>query len=234
MLDIEGTTSSISFVHDVMFPYVRNHLHDYLNQHWKDLSSVLDQMARDAGAGDWAQWCERHGKDPSSHQDAQNFINSLMDADSKTTGLKSLQGLIWESGFHSGALVSDVYPDVLPAIKAWRAQGLDVRIYSSGSIAAQRLFFGHVAEHGNCLNLFSGHYDTTIGNKREAESYRRIAADWNLPAESILFVSDLAGELSAAVEAGVQVAASVRTGNAPLPPEAPWPRITSFADIELI
>jgi enolase-phosphatase E1 len=141
--------------------------------------------------------------------------------------------LIWESGFRTGALQAHVYPDVLPAITAWRHRGIDVRIYSSGSIAAQRLFFGHVAGHGDCLPLFSGHYDTTSGSKRESASYTRIARDWGLPPQQLLFVSDIAAELDAALAAGLQVVASIRPGNAALPETRTWPSIDSFAQLEL-
>ena len=133
------------------------------------MDTVRQQMAKDDGQSGWDEWLEARRVEPESALEAcQQRIGAWMDADAKVTGLKSLQGLIWESGFASGQLRSHVYPDVLPAINAWRKQGLDVRIYSSGSIAAQKLFFGHVADHGNVLNLFSGHYDTTIGSKREA------------------------------------------------------------------
>lgn len=231
LLDIEGTTSSISFVHDVMFPYVRQHLSDFLRHRWhsSEMDKVREQMAKDDGQPGWDEWLESRRVEPESALEAcQQRLIQWMDADAKVTGLKTLQGLIWESGFHSGQLRSHVYPDVLPAIKQWRSQGLDVRIYSSGSIAAQKLFFGHVAEQGNVLDLFSGHYDTTIGGKREAASYEKVAADWGLAPAEILFVSDLEPELAAAHAAGLHVVASVRPGNAALTAEAEWVRVSGF------
>lgn len=236
LLDIEGTTSSISFVHDVMFPYVRKHLAEYLDQHWAsaELDKVRDQLAKDDGAESWQAWLRRQGaSEAEGRRLAEQQVLKLMDSDVKATGLKTLQGLIWDSGFRSGALRSHVYDDVLPAIRKWREQGIDVRIYSSGSIAAQKLFFGHVDGHGNCLQLFSGHYDTTIGSKREAASYSRIADDWGLAPGEIVFISDLAAELEAASAAGLKAVASIRPGNAPLPESAPWPRIGSFAELQL-
>lgn len=236
LLDIEGTTSSISFVHDVMFPYVREHLAQYLDQHWAspELDKVREQLAKDDGAESWQAWLERQGADPAEGRSlAKKQVLKLMDGDVKATGLKTLQGLIWDSGFRSGALRSHVYDDVLPAIRNWRERGIDVRIYSSGSIAAQKLFFGHVDGHGDCLQLFSGHYDTTIGSKREAASYTRIADDWGFAPGEIVFISDLAAELEAASAAGLQAVASLRPGNAPLPESAPWPRIESFAELSL-
>ena len=234
LLDIEGTTSSISFVHDVMFPYVREHLSNYLLCNWSnpELDTVRSQIARDDGCGSWEIWLQRqHIPENQAPQALESQVLKLMDGDVKATGLKTLQGLIWESGFRSGELQSHVYDDVLPAIEAWRARGLDVRIYSSGSVVAQRLFFGHVAGRGDCLGLFSGYYDTTIGSKREPASYVRLAEDWGLAPGEILFVSDLEPELAAASAAGVQVVASIRAGNAPLSSSAPWPRAASFAEI---
>lgn len=236
LLDIEGTTSSISFVHDVMFPYVRQHLAHFLDERWQtqELESVRQQLAHDDGAANWSAWlAARSASAQSAARAFQARIIELMEGDVKATGLKSLQGLIWESGFHSGQLQSHVYPDALPAIESWKKSGLDVRIYSSGSIAAQKLFFGHVAQRGDCLHLFSGHYDTTIGGKRDANSYARIAADWGVEPPAILFLSDLAPELEAATAAGLQVAASIRPGNAALPDAAPWPRLQSFAEVKV-
>ena len=237
LLDIEGTTSSISFVHDVMFPYVREHLSNYLDQHWNDreLDMVRTQIARDDGSSSWDVWLQRqHADVTQARQVTEAHVLKLMDGDVKATGLKTLQGLIWENGFRSGQLRAHVYDDALPAIEAWRAKGIDVRIYSSGSVAAQKLFFGHVVGRGDCLKLFSGYYDTTVGSKREPASYQRISEDWGLKPEDILFISDLEPELSAAEAAGLQVAASIRPGNAPLSHSAGWPRITSFADIRAL
>lgn len=231
LLDIEGTTSSISFVHDVMFPFVREHLSDFLHHRWHsaEMDKVRELMAKDDGQPSWDAWLESRRVEPEAALEVcQQRIIQWMDADAKITGLKHLQGLIWDSGFKSGQLRAHVYPDVLPAIKQWRERGLDVRIYSSGSIAAQKLFFGHLAEHGNVLDLFSGHYDTTIGGKREAASYQNVASDWGLAPTEIIFVSDLEPELAAASAAGLHVVASVRPGNAPLPAESAWPSVSAF------
>lgn len=240
LLDIEGTTSSISFVHDVLFPFVRKHLITFLSTNLAraDVQQACEQMALDAGHASLEQWCIAKSVSRVDGQlEAQSLVVSeverLMDGDVKATGLKALQGLIWESGFRDGSLRSHVYPEVIPKIRKWRDEGFDVRIYSSGSIAAQKLFFGHVNQWGDCLPLFTGHYDTTIGSKKEANSYRRIAADWGISAADILFVSDIAGELEAAADAGFQVAASVRPGNATLPQALPHLRIQSFDELHL-
>lgn len=245
LLDIEGTTSSISFVHDVMFPFVLQRLDQFLHDQWDrdDVQAACQQMAVDAGHSSLDEWCTAHAA-PTTNADADarrpaqrlagDEVRSLMSTDVKATGLKALQGLIWHEGFHSGELRAHVYPDVLPAIRCWRSSGIDVRIYSSGSIAAQKLFFGHLDGHGNCLSLFSGHYDTTIGGKKDRESYARIAEDWKLSPAQILFISDIAAELEAAHAAGLQTRASLRPGNAALPEDFPIAQIESFAQVAIV
>ncbi|MGL4513861.1 MAG: acireductone synthase, partial [Lacipirellulaceae bacterium] len=142
-------------------------------------------------------------------------------------------GLVWEAGFRSGELRAHVYEDVRPALEGWRAAGIDVRVYSSGSVHAQLLFFAH-SEAGDLTPLVSGNYDTTTGPKREGASYAQIAADWGLATGSILFLSDVTEELDAAREAGLRTALVNRPGNAsPSPAEPPHPAVTSFAELVL-
>lgn len=237
LLDIEGTTSSVRFVYDVMFPFVRRELSDYLAGHWPslELDRVRELLAVDAGAASFADWCQSQGIDPGHEPAAFDLVRRevvrLMDGDVKATGLKLLQGQIWQAGFESGELRAHVYDDVPPALAAWQAAGCDLRIYSSGSADAQRLFFGHT-ECGNLLGHFSGHYDTTVGPKREASSYERIAADFGLPAGEILFLSDVVAELDAARQAGLQTGLCRRPENAPVAPHT-HSEITSFAEIRL-
>jgi enolase-phosphatase E1 len=142
-----------------------------------------------------------------------------------------LQGLIWEQGFRDGALRSTLFDDVPAALQAWHAAGIDMRIYSSGSVHAQKLFFAHT-EAGDLTPLFSGYYDTTIGSKREAASYTTIAADCQTTAESILFISDVVAELDAAHQAGLQTMLAIRPGNV-LPSKHDHRIIRSFRDIPL-
>jgi enolase-phosphatase E1 len=224
LLDIEGTTSSVSFVYDVMFPFVRERLDAYLASAWEtpECRAACEQIARDAGH-DGA--VER----PWIHDE----VIRLMDGDVKATGLKQLQGLIWKSGFEGGQMQAHVYDDVPPALDTWNAAGRDVRIYSSGSIQAQKLFFGHTIA-GNLLDRFRGHYDTTTGPKKEAESYRRIAADFDLPPAEILFLSDVVDELNAARAAGLSTALCLRPGNAPTPANHGHAELTSFAQVRLV
>ncbi len=232
LLDIEGTTSSISFVHEVMFPYVLDRLEEFVAEqsHRADVQAAFEQIAIDAGHASLSTWFSRvEAASPESLVIQE--VRRLMSQDVKATGLKALQGIVWDAGFKSGELVAHVYSDVIPAINRWRKNGIDVRIYSSGSIAAQKLFFGHVDGAGNCLQLFSGHYDTTIGSKKAASSYLKIADDWGLLPAEILFVSDIADELAAAQAAGLQTRASVRPGNAALPATLQTVCIDSFDEI---
>ena len=221
LLDIEGATSSIRFVHDVMFPYVREHLVSFLDARWDSPDVVLarEQIATDAGASGVTdrQW-------------VGDEVTRLMDGDVKATGLKQLQGLIWRDGFESGRIVAHVYDDVVPALRRWRRQGIDVRIYSSGSVTAQKLFFGHTV-HGDLLPLLGGHYDTRTGPKKEADSYRAIAQAFERPADEILFVSDSLDELEAAREAGCATVLSIRPENPPVDGEPGHPSIRSFDEI---
>jgi len=211
LMDVEGTTSSISFVHDVMFPFARNHIAQFLKDSWGDpkLDACLEQLAADAGLESFP--CD--GSPEETQRSVVGAVYDLMDRDAKVTGLKCLQGMIWKAGFESGELVSHVYPEVAGCLRDWHAGGLDLRIYSSGSIQAQKLFFAHTTA-GDLLPLISGHYDTTSGGKKEAGSYSTIAAHVGAMPQRIIFVSDVAAELDAALEAGMQTVLSVRPGNA--------------------
>ncbi len=224
LLDIEGTTSSVAFVYDVLFPYARRELADFLRRRWDepDTARACERIARDAGAPSPAEW---------TRERVVAEALRLMDGDVKATGLKELQGLIWREGYDAGRLKSHVYPDVPPALRRWAEQGLDLRIYSSGSIGAQKVFFAHT-DAGDLTGLFRGHYDTTTGPKRDSESYRRIAADVKMPPSAILFLSDVRQELDAAAEAGMRTGLVVRPGNAPVPPGHGHPAAADFGEVE--
>ena len=214
LLDVEGTVSPLSYVHDVMFPYARTEARAFIQAHADraDVISALNQMAADAGLSSLAEWC------PSSYPSEAAFdwitkeIHALMDADAKITGLKQLQGLIWKQGFHGGELRSTLFSDVVKAFEQWSKRGLQVRIYSSGSVQAQRLFFGH-SEYGDLTHYLSGYYDTTIGGKRVTKSYSAIALDSGVSPSSILFLSDVVEELDAARECGIKTCLVIRPGN---------------------
>ncbi len=231
LLDVEGTTSSVAFVYEVLFPYARRALADFLARRWQDaaVGRACELVARDAGAPSFAAWVGPSTTPEAARQRVVAEVNRLMDGDVKATGLKELQGLIWKEGYDSGELRSHVYPDVAPALKRWAERGVDLRIFSSGSVAAQKVFFAHT-EAGDLLALFRGHYDTTLGPKREAASYRRIADDMGLPPADLMFLSDVAAELDAAEAAGMRPVLVVRPGNAPVA-ETMHPAVTDFGEI---
>lgn len=217
LTDIEGTTSSVSFVFEVLFPYAREHLPGYLRAHASE-PAVLEQLQavrQDSGEAE---------------ADVERVIEILLGwiaEDRKATPLKALQGMIWAQGYQSGQIKGHVYPDAVQGLRDWHAAGYALYVYSSGSIQAQQLIFG-CSEAGNLAPLFSGFFDTTSGAKREVESYRRIAADIGLPAEEILFLSDIAQELDAAVAAGLRTCGLARAGGQ----LGEHPSVDSFARID--
>ena len=236
LLDIEGTISDIRFVYDVMFPYAKKNMPSFLVENWESaaVQEAVRSVALDAkktSAKDWlgALW-------KSTNSDALNtlwiHLQQLMETDSKARGLKMLQGMVWQFGFESGALRAELFPDVLPALELWKANGLDLRIYSSGSVLAQKMFFRYTVL-GDLTDLFSAHYDTTVGTKREASSYEMIAVESHYDPTEIIFVTDVYAELAAANAADMQVVASIRPNNVPLPTEFTGLAITSFSQLEL-
>ena len=226
LLDVEGTTSSISFVYDVLFAFARQHVGDFLLQHRLDpaVQAAAVALAAEAGAVDATL------ADPDGVTRLALAAIDLMNRDVKSTPLKSLQGMIWRSGFDSGELVSHVFDDVPEALAQWADSGLDVRIYSSGSNEAQKLFFSHTAA-GDLTPYIRGHYDTTTGPKREAASYRAIAAAMEMEPREILFISDVGEELDAARQAGMATALAIRPGNREPGGRLEHEPLESFAEI---
>jgi enolase-phosphatase E1 len=208
LLDVEGTTSSISFVYDVLFEHAKKNVASFLAAHRNDpqVRTAALGLARGLGLPD-----DVLDSDAGLTRLALGAVD-LMNRDIKETSLKALQGMIWRGGYESGEIVAHVFDDVPPALTQWADGGLDVRIYSSGSIEAQKLFFAHTAA-GDLTPSLRGHYDTTTGPKREAASYAAIAADMGLEPRQILFVSDVGAELDAARAAGMATALAVRPGN---------------------
>lgn len=218
LLDIEGTTSSISFVHDVLFPFARRLAPSFLETHWSrpEVAEAGKLLLEEANLSHLVP----------SPSTAFQAIEVLMDRDAKVTGLKKIQGWIWKQGYDSGELKAHVYPDLVDALKKWKSQGLRLFIYSSGSIEAQKLFFGHTIE-GNLLPYFEGHFDTTIGPKVESSSYKNIAASMGTNPSEICFFSDAIKEIQAAKQAGLEVRLTIRPGNPPVDPEI-FPSVQSF------
>ena len=199
--DIEGTTSSLSFVKDVLFPYARKHIRSFVRLNEKNLKEVLEDVRLEVGEPDL---------------DVEGVLDELVawiDADKKITPLKTLQGLIWQNGYNDGELKGHIYDDAAEGLKRWKDEGYDLYVYSSGSIAAQKLLFGYT-EKGDLTPLFSGYFDTTTGPKVEAQSYKKIASEIGYKADEILFLSDHIPELDAAKDAGFQVLLLDRDGQA--------------------
>ncbi len=202
LTDIEGTTSSIAFVTDTLFPYARERLAGWIAAHADEAAPILKDVPGDPVA----------------------TLTRWIDEDRKETALKTLQGLIWAAGYADGTLKGHVYADAAEALRRWHAEGIGLYVYSSGSVAAQKLIFGY-SNAGDLTPLFSGYFDTTTGPKKEAESYRRIAAEIGLPAQDILFLSDSVPEIDAARAAGLKTCLVDR--------EAGQGDVASFAEIVL-
>ena len=195
LTDIEGTTSSIAFVKDTLFPFARRALDGFLANHGDtpEVAAILADARRLAEPG----------------EDAPAALRRWMDEDAKVTPLKALQGLIWRQGYLDGRLRGHLWPDVAPSLRAWSRAGIGLHVYSSGSVDAQKLLFGH-SEAGDLSPLFGGFFDTRVGGKREAASYSAIARGLHLSPSEILFLSDVAEELDAAATAGLATCQLVR------------------------
>ena len=216
--DIEGTTSSLSFVKDVLFPYARERMTEFVRTHAQEpaVCRELEEIRR------------LSGKNLNEAEIIEQLIRWI-EEDQKITPLKSLQGMIWEDGYKKGAFKGHMYEDAVLLLKKWKDAGIALYVFSSGSIQAQKLLFAHT-EDGDLTPLFSGYFDTHIGNKREADSYRKIAESIGLPPRDALFLSDIKEELDAAKAAGMQTVWLVRDGA--LDAQAAHRQVRSFDAIE--
>ena len=210
LLDIEGTTTPVAFVYNVLFPFARTRMRAFLEAHASapdvraDLTALQREHAAEARAG------SALASPPPWHTAPQRVVESaaayalwLMEQDRKSTALKSLQGKIWEAGYRSGELRGEVYPDVAPALMRWKQRGLRVAIFSSGSVQAQQLLFRH-STAGDLTPHLDAYFDTTTGPKQDSQSYRKIAASLQVAPQETLFLSDVVAELDAARSAGFQ------------------------------
>lgn len=214
LTDIEGTTSAIAFVKETLFPFAEAALGDFLASRGDDaeVAAILREV-REAAPG----------------EEPIAALRRWMAEDAKVTPLKQLQGLIWEAGFRDGRLKGHLWPDVPMALRAWHAGGVRLAVYSSGSVAAQRLLFGHSVA-GDLTPLFSGFFDTHVGGKREARSYARIAQEMGEAPADMLFLSDVAEELDAARDAGLQTCQLVRAADG-TSPSGRHPEATDFPEV---
>jgi enolase-phosphatase E1 len=219
LIDIEGTTSSISFVRDVLFPYARKRLPAFVETHGEtpEVQHWLHETAVEAGLVE------------ASRQDVIELLLQWIDQDRKSTALKALQGMIWKEGYEAGDYRAHMYPEVAARLRDWRANGLRLYVYSSGSVPAQQLFFRY-SDAGDLTPLFAGYFDTEIGPKREAASYARIAEAIGEQPQHILFLSDIAEELDAAQSTGFRTGWLIRE-LLPLPAARRHPVHVDFDDI---
>eukprot|EP00158_Paraphelidium_tribonemae_P000788 Partr_v1_DN23403_c0_g1_i1_m52603 putative Bifunctional enzyme that catalyzes the enolization of 2,3-diketo-5-methylthiopentyl-1-phosphate (DK-MTP-1-P) into the intermediate 2-hydroxy-3-keto-5-methylthiopentenyl-1-phosphate (HK-MTPenyl-1-P), which is then dephosphorylated to form the acireductone 1,2-dihydroxy-3-keto-5-methylthiopentene (DHK-MTPene) (By similarity) len=243
LTDIEGTTTPISFVRDVLFPYILDHLVEFLRDNWSlaelqpYLQLLKDQADHDALDGTVAGVVpigDLSSDDEDVRKSVVANIRWQMSVDRKSTALKAFQGLMWKKGYEDNVLKGVVYPDVVEAFETWKEQQVKVYIYSSGSVEAQKLIFGH-SDHGDLRECIAGYFDTSVGSKVDSRSYEAIANEISVQPSSILFVSDNAVELAAASKIGMMVALAVRPGNAPISAEAAnsYQAVFSFAELML-
>jgi len=213
LLDIEGTTTPISFVYEVLFPYAEARLDLYCQKAAgvPALDDAIDELRREYTAE-----MEIRGDALPEFGDGAPYARLLMEEDRKSTGLKLLQGLIWEEGYRTGELKSEVFPDVPPALERWKEADIRLRVYSSGSVLAQKLLFAHT-QYGDLVPFFEGFHDTHTGPKKEVSSYSAIAGAFGLAPERVLFLSDNLDELNAARWAGMPTGFLARPGNS-IPP----------------
>ncbi|TCV93297.1 acireductone synthase [Luteibacter rhizovicinus] len=216
LTDIEGTTSSIDFVRDTLFPYARKRLPAFVETHadTPEVQHWLHEAAKEAGIVE------------APRQEIIDLLLRWIDEDRKSTALKALQGMIWREGYENGEYRSHMYPEVAKRMREWRADGLHLYIYSSGSVAAQKLLFGY-SESGDLTPLLAGYFDTETGPKRETASYARIAESIGENPDHILFLSDITAELDAAREAGMRTTWLVRPPQ-PLPDAADHTPVADF------
>jgi enolase-phosphatase E1 len=216
--DIEGTTSSLSFVKEVLFPYSARELPGFVRAQGQRpaVRRLLDEARQLAGGA----------------LDDEQLVATLLrwiEEDRKLGPLKGLQGLLWEAGYHRGDFQGHVYEDVPRRLREWKERGLRLYVYSSGSVHAQTLLFGHT-RFGDLTPLFNGYFDTGVGGKRETASYAAIVKELGLPAAEVLFLSDVREELDAATAAGLRTACLFR-GEGPQVDPGPHPVARSFDDV---
>ncbi len=208
LLDIEGTTTPLDFVHKTLFPFAKERIEEFVASNFHQLTPEITQLEIEhANETEYEA-----GFDKESARSVSAYFKYLIDIDRKSAPLKSIQGLIWQQGYEANDLISEMFNDVPVAFERWHTEGRTIAIYSSGSILAQKLLFKYT-QFGDLTPFISHYFDTSTGGKHDVDSYRAIALFLKLPPPDVLFISDLTAELAAAREAGMSVALSVRPGN---------------------
>ena len=203
LTDIEGTTTEVSFVYDILFPYFRSHMDEWKTVDSDQMNQVLEQTR--------VLVLEEQSINLTNKEAIFDQLRQWSIEDRKVTPLKTFQGMVWEQGFKSGAIKGHMYPDVKPALERWAEMGMKLAIFSSGSIAAQKQLFGFSTE-GDLTPYFSAYFDTTTGMKRDEQTYHLIVQQLHTSANSVLFLSDIHQELEAANAAGMRTLQLVRPG----------------------
>ncbi len=231
LLDIEGTTTPVDFVHRTLFQYAGDKLASYLEARAVDAKLLCDlrELRREYESDIQHERVTAIWPDDDKPQSALAYLQWLIRADRKYSAWKAIQGRIWEAGYRAGELRGEVFADVPPALRRWHGSGKTIAIFSSGSTLAQELLFRYSAA-GDLTRYIDYYFDTTIGMKREISAYRRIADALDLPPRRILFVSDIVDELKAASTVGMQTALSIRPGNAPVE-DPEFPQLSSFEEV---
>lgn len=226
LLDIEGTTTRIDFVHKILFPFAQERVGNFVRENFANIAQEVSQLrtehAADTGySGPF---------DVNSPELVAAYLTFLIDRDRKSTPLKSIQGKIWQKGYESRELVSEIFEDVPRALKRWKSESIIVAIYSSGSVLAQKLLFRY-SDHGDLTPFIDRYFDTNTGPKREPDSYRRMAVEMSLTPGEILFISDVVEELDAAKAANMQTLLAVRSDKSPVAENPGNVFITSFDEV---
>jgi enolase-phosphatase E1 len=207
LTDIEGTTTSVKFVYEVLFPYFRKHIGEL-----REMTMDLEVQKAFRQTVELAASLEN--KKLNSVDDIINTLYRWSEEDRKITPLKAVQGILWQKGYENGEIKGHVYPEVAECLKNWLEAGLQIGVFSSGSVAAQKLIFGY-SELGDLTRFFSHYFDTTTGGKRDKDTYPKIAEIIGFESGEILFLSDIAEELEAAAASGFQTVQLVRPGTEP-------------------
>lgn len=231
LLDIEGTTTPIDFVHQKLFPFAKEKIDNFVKENFAEIQTEIKQLKAEYQK-DFAEQLYGRNFLEDVPETIIDYLKFLIDVDRKSTPLKSLQGKIWQSGYESGEIKSVIFPDVPQAFARWTAEGKTIAIFSSGSVLAQKLIFKH-SNFGDLSGFISAYFDTATGPKRETESYRKIAAALGFKPSGILFVSDVLAELKAAENAGLQTVLSVREGNGVVRKPINFDAVASFNDLEI-
>ena len=221
LTDIEGTTTSVSFVYDVLFPYFRENIQKVRTMlHLPEVQASFQETIRFTH--------ETENKIITTEEEVIETLMRWSNEDKKITPLKDLQGILWKEAYETGTIKGHVYEDVAPALKAWKDAGLQLGVFSSGSVAAQKLIFGY-SEKGDLSAHFSAYFDTNTGGKREVATYVKISQELQMASSQILFLSDIREELEAADQAGFQTIQLVREGTVKA-----WKKsVSSFDEIDL-